>query len=210
MKRVFRFALMLMLALCVTSLPTWAGVMFSDFGPGDSYNCCGGWTVGQTGFGQYGPASEFTAAAGGNVSQIDVALASISNGDATVSLWTANAGVPDVELGSWNVTPTDSFGLCCDVVMIPVLAGPSLTTGQTYFLAIQSATGFLAWNQNNQNVSGTLAESLDGGATWPETSQGQALGAFDVLSGVPEPATLTLLGAGLLCLLARARKRSVR
>jgi hypothetical protein len=188
--------------------------MFTDLGAGNSYNSSGGWTVAGPGpIGEWGPASLFTAAIGGAVSQIDVGLSVIDDGDVSVSLWTDVGGLPGVELESWSATATQSFGDCCAVVTLAGLAGPNLTAGQQYFLAIiPGETTFAVWNENNQGVDGTVVSSSDGGATWPYQQSG-TLGAFDILGGsasVPEPGTVLLLGAGLLCLVARARKRAVR
>lgn len=83
------------------------------------------------------------------------------------------------------------------------LAGPSLTEGQSYFLlASTDAYSWDVWNINSQGVNGMFAWNLNGGGwfTGPNVQ-----GAFDILSGVPEPATMMLLGAGLLFVLARER-----
>jgi len=213
MKRAIWLALMLAAFLCVSSVPARAGVFFDDFGAGYAYDCCSGWTVSGAGSdegAEVESGSLFTALISGTVSQIDLAL-SFGSGDggATVSLWTDSGGLPGSQLGSWGVTATEKFGNCCAVVTIPGLAAPSLTAGQSYFLvAIADDTSSEAWNWNTTGATGVLAQ--EGGGGWYSHS-GEPLGAFDVLSGgvsVPEPATMTLLGTGLLFVLAR--KRAVR
>ncbi|MGD0013438.1 MAG: PEP-CTERM sorting domain-containing protein, partial [Bryobacteraceae bacterium] len=133
--------------------------------------------------------------------------------DATVSLWTNNGGLPGVQLDSWNVAATPGFGSCCVIITIPGLTGPSLTAGQTYFMLIfADSTSWDAWNLNTQGVNGLVLYSSNGGTTWISNGT-QTLGAFDILGGgatIPEPATMLLLGTGLLCVLAHARKRTVR
>lgn len=215
MKSVFRFALVLAV-LCVSSLPTWAGVIYSNLGASNPpYDENSGWAV-FNGAGQQAVGMVFTAGSSGSVSQIDVALGlTFSNGNATVSLWTDSGGLPGTSLGSWNVTVTEPFGdYSGAVVTIPGLAGPSLTADETYILAViadPTTTNDLGWYYNNQGLSGPFVYSTDGGSTWGATSG--PLSAFDILGGpasAPEPTTVALLGAGLLCLLARARKRALR
>lgn len=209
MKRAIWLALMLAAVLCVS--PARAGVIFNDFGAGDAYNCCTGWTVSGISSpvgAELDVANLFTAAISGTVSQIDLALALVSgDGGATVSLWTDNAGLPGSELGAWGVTATPGFGSCCAIVTIPGLGAPNLVAGQSYFMVmVADTTSWDAWNWNSQGVNGLVMYNENGGG-W--TSEGTTtLGAFDVLSGgvgVPEPATMTLLGAGLLLVLARKR-----
>ena len=209
MKRVLRFALILAAVLCVSSLPTWAGVIFNDFGSGYDYNCCSGWTIAGPGsaLGEFESGMLFTAGISGTVSQIDLALSQVTgDGGATVSLWTDSGGLPGSMMGSWGVTAVPGFGGCCAVVTINT-AAPTLVAGQSYFLvAIADDISWEAWNWNSQGVNGVFVENSGGG--WSSFG-GETLGAFDILSGgVPEPASMMLLGAGLLFVLMR--KRAVR
>ncbi len=86
-----RFALILAAALCVSSLPTWAGIIYSDFGAGYNYDDGYGWSEAgaSSGAGLQATGSGFTAAISGSVTAIDAALGWISgDGGATASLWT--------------------------------------------------------------------------------------------------------------------------
>ena len=150
----------------------------------------------------------FSASAGGIVSQIDVALIlnGTGPGSATVSLWTDVGNLPGVQLGSWGVTATQG---CCSVsaiVTVPVVSGPSLTSGQSYFMVLfpGGSTSDDGWMWNNQGVSALHLYSQNGGTTW-NSNGSETLGAFDVLS-TPEPATTLLLAIGLLCILVRGHR----
>lgn len=196
--------------LCLSGVPARAGIIYSGFGPGYSYECCSAWVVSgaDASAGPLAPAMGFTAAISGDVSQIDVALSVYTGtGNVTVSLWTDVGGFPGSQLGSWDVTATQSYDNCCAVVTIPVVAGPSITAGQTYFLAAvpDSATDLDFWNE--EGIPGQIAWSRDGWST-PYYNEIGPLGAFDILGGAstPEPATAMLLGTGLLALLARRRR----
>jgi hypothetical protein len=96
-------------------------------------------------------------------------------------------------------------------VTIPVGSGPSLNSGQSYFLEISptDASTFNIWLNNDQGISGLDLFSLDGGISWNSTGN-QTIGAFDILgspSSVPEPATFVLLGCAVICMSSRWRKR---
>jgi hypothetical protein len=206
MKRLFCYMLALT-ALGVNNPLARADVIFSDFGPGFSHDCCTGWGVqGPTAFvgrQEFDAANLFTAADGGPVSQIDLALEYVTgDGAATVGLWTNNGGLPGVELGSWNVTVPQVYGQVA-IVTIPVVAGPSLTSGKSYFMVVFPGSGSveISWMLNDQGVQTLDLFSHDGGATWIFNGANVPMGAFDIL-GVPEPATALLLATGLLWVLA--------
>jgi hypothetical protein len=211
MRRLLWFALALTVAVCMNSLPARASVIYSNLNSGSpTYDCCDAYVVNSTeemGF-------QFTAVIGGPVSQVDVGLSTVASGNVTVSLWTDGDGVPGTQLGSWNVaSPAQIYGSGgLALTTISDLAGPSLTAGQTYFLAISVSGGTdIVWNWNT-GASGPYAWSSNGGTNWSSLGSGR-LGAFDILgasSGVPEPATFLLLGSGVLCVLLRPRKRAAR
>lgn len=189
-----------------------ATVLYSNLGPGNSYNPGVGWTImGPAGAESYAQFALFTPTAGGDVAQIDVALRTVAgNGSAVVSLWTESGGLPGVLLGSWFVTSTVNFGGCCDVTSATGITGVTLTGGQSYALLLDTfGSNWLAWNFNNQGVVGEMGHSKDGGGSW--TTRQDYLGAFAVYAGdetaVPEPSTLLLAGVGLIGLFAWRTRR---
>jgi hypothetical protein len=70
---------------------------------------------------------------------------------------------------------------------------------------VADATTWDFWYINDQGVTALELYSTNGGATW-ESNGTQSLGAFDVLGGVPEPASMLLFGAGLLGLAVWRRR----
>lgn len=206
--------LALLAAVCVCSLPAAAGTIFDDFGPGNSYNCCNGWTVSGPSSppGQFISANQFTAGGGGGtVSQIDLAIGLVvGSGTGTVSLYTVSGGVPGSLLGSWAYTAHQSFGNCCAIESITVSGGPTLVGGTDYFLVLTAdGSTWNAWNLNDQGATGLDLFSRDNGNSW--NSNGiQSLGAFRILSGdagVPEPGTLVMLGSGVLAAAGAFRRK---
>lgn len=169
---------------------------FTDLGTDQStYNCCGGWPVFGAGSGtSFTSASEFTAAASGPVSNIDLGVGYIAGTNSFyAALYTDNAGQPGFLLAEWDgLSSKLEAGQCCGVVNISDITGLNLSEGASYFLVLGpsdfNSTTQLQWNANTQNVVGLELYSEDGGQTWNSNGQ-TALGAFDILQR-PEGITI--------------------
>ncbi len=172
---------------------------FADLGSGANvYNPAEGWQVSGNGAlgGSFTAASQFTAAASGGVSRIDIGIGYLSGMNLfNVALYTDDGGLPGNELANWDSLSSQmDIGLCCGVVSLSDISGVSLSAGNNYFLVLQptdiNGTAALAWNKNSQNIMGEQLYSTDGGQTWNSNGQ-QLLGAFDLLSqpqGIMVPA----------------------
>ena len=92
-----------------------------------------------------------------------------------------------------------------DVVSITGISGVTLTGGDEYFLVLEplATDGSLAWYVNNQNITGDVLLSADGGTTWTggigTTAASDVLGSSNA-AGTPEPSTFALPGAGIALL----------
>jgi hypothetical protein len=196
----------------VAALPAMADVAFSDLGNPVNYNCCVGWTVGGQNslVGLVNDANQFTSLVSGNVDQIDLGLGLVlGTNSATVQLWTSVNNLPGTMLGSGTVTGLPTFGTTSSALVTATGNFGAVTAGQQYFVVILAASdAWEAWNLNNQGVNGLLLQ--DTGNGWMQFF-GSTLGAFDVLTGgggqVPEPASLMLVGSGLLAVASKLRRK---
>jgi hypothetical protein len=132
----------------------------------------------------------------------------------TVSLYAEVGGVPGSVLESWTVNLP-----CCATATTTLLdsSGVVLQNGVDYFVGIlfPSDTLFAGWFWNNVGVDGRGATSTDGGATWtPSHPVFHPNSVFDVIGAtlptettVPEPGSALLIGAGVVGIAARMKRR---
>jgi hypothetical protein len=156
--------------------------LFSNFGPGNAYNCCVGGTIGGPGspVGFITQANQFTPSRNGLVVQIDVALGHVTGSNsATIELAADNGGVPGAVLRSWSVSGQPAFGTCCTVTTVQSYPPISVFAGTTYWVIASAASDtWDAWNWNSIGQVGNVA--FDTGSGWTVVS-GATTYAFDVL-----------------------------
>ena len=194
-----------------------ADVLFSTFGPGNSYAATGGVIVSGSSspFTAFSEADEFTAAFSGQLTGLSVAVALGSNAQ-------ASAGFIDLELAPNN--PANNLPLVAGVLnlgtvqatsnspAILTLADPAVyafVAGSAYWLILAphtSATNTVWEAATNSAAAATAYMSATTGGQFAASSN--PANAFEVAASVPEPSTWTLLGAGAATLMTWFRRRS--
>jgi hypothetical protein len=185
-------------------------LLFSDYGPGNTYNTSNGWTVG-TGstLNDLQPAAAFTASATGTVSQIDVSVGYLSGTNAvTVNLLNDSGGIPTGKpLESWMLPNLLPFGSPGKVeTLSSAVPTVSVVEGKTYWLQLAPAdnTTDAFWYLSDSSVGSFYGTDSNG----PAFVGNQYLPAFQVLgTPVPEPSFLVLIVVGLIALCV-VRKRA--
>ena len=198
----------LSLALVVLASPAQADLIYSTFGPGNSYGISGH----PVGFSDnILNAVSFTPATTVTFDSARLAVAHLGGSNAfTVYLAGNSLGTPGSAIETFSGLVFPSPG----VVTVTSGVHPVLTAGTTYWVVVQAMNppnsyGATLWN--DQGIVGGWAHTESGAwYTGSDVTGSNATPAFDV-SGtqvVPEPSTLALLGAsGLLLLLRRAYRR---
>jgi hypothetical protein len=183
-----------------------AGVIYSDYGPGGSFDGGTGWTLGgPSSFLPQVVAAEFTTAGSYDVTEIDLSVGHILGADgATVSLWTSAAGSPATQLGSWSLSSLPNFGATTTSVISGV-SGVHLAAGTSYFLEVNvDADALSAWNLSDQSAA--LPMSFNGGSAFSDTAPAFAV-LGNVSGAVPEPGVWALLLTGFFGVGALLRNR---
>jgi hypothetical protein len=196
-----------------------ASIIFSDLGPGGTYDINTGASVLGAAETSQPVASgfAFAASATGIVQGIDIALTTtrfpgtVSN--VLVALQADSAGSPGNVIESWHISDLPSvFDPCCTLWPLSPLSTYTLSAGTQYWLtaAPDAVETYVIFNLNNTGVTGPEWNFL-----FPDETQihyGVKLGAFEVLgqgTGIPEPGTFVLIGAGMMSIALRRRGASV-
>ena len=207
--RVLAFALLVALSSTVCR----ADVVYSNFGPGDSYIGGSGWTVsGSTSSvgEQIYSAGPFTAGATAyNLTSAELALFHVSGtNQVNVSLYSNAAGAPGISLATGSPI-TGITGLGSGAIYTSTFAPFLLSPGTTFWLVASPGASdtWAAWTFNNIGAVG-LAQQIDGGA-WtvtPNASPAFRINGTLAAPLVPTP-TAAAGGIALLGMLIGTRRR---
>jgi hypothetical protein len=219
MNQMPRCGVALLLLLGVAG-PARADVVYTNLGPGESYNQHRGWVEQGPIVSAFRQAIAFTV--GGTDTFFDSARLALSLGfganEIDLRLYNTVGGQPgsvlDTIHASGQMPPFGAFG-SGHLVEFNSALHPLLQTGSTYWL-LPFASGDTAavWNENTQGSTGPFAFSQEVEPTTWNVSQ-QIQGAFELNgtpSPVPEPSALVLAGVGTVGLLGygwRRRKPAV-
>jgi hypothetical protein len=186
-----------------------AAVLFSNFGPGDSYDTSTGWSVSSSA--PQDPAMPFTVAGSGYVlSSVNMALnnSAASPSSLIVQIMSDVGGLPGTVIESMTLSVPTGMSIVTGLSAL----NPTLVAGTTYWLATDALNFEGAWQWTDPNVLGPTAFSFNGGSTWEAFNLQTA--AFRINGetefAVPEPGSIALAALALVGMLVVARtKRSV-
>jgi hypothetical protein len=186
-----------------------AATLFTDFGPGQTYNTSTSWTIAGSGTAFHQSiASSFTPSVTATLDSLDLGVNVFAGTTSfTVEITADSSGAPGAVLESFSLTGITGSAT---VRSLTSVLHPSLSSLSTYWIAVfpGGTTTFGGWNLNSVGRTG-FDSSANDGSTWSGPFTG-ASPAFDVIGTptVPEPTTWVLLAAPLAAMLWFRRRRA--
>lgn len=204
----------LLLPASSSATVVYPSVVFTNFGPGLSYNYSVGDPVGNAFDGStYAEGDTFTLPTSTVFGDLQIALScSAACPDAFTVALTKDSGSdsPGAVIESFTVQGASlgAIGQHNTPLVLDSSSMPTLTAGTQYWVTVSSdLSDSIAWNLNTTGDMSDQAISTDGGTTWFSPS-GLTPGAYEI-DAVPEPRTIVLL-AGAMLLLWPARRYTLR
>ncbi|MFO0957262.1 MAG: PEP-CTERM sorting domain-containing protein [Isosphaeraceae bacterium] len=195
-----RFFLPAALAIAVfTGASARADIVYTNFGPGDTFNTSQGWTISGSASSvgdSYSQGDQFTASSTVALSQLDLGLVSIQ-GTPRINLSLYSTAV-NGQLGTLletfsNVGP---IGSSYSIISASSSLHPILTAGQSYWLIASpvDSGSWLAWGLNSTGATASHYFNNNGSPVYSTATPA----AYRVIGqAVPEPASLALCGLGI-------------
>jgi hypothetical protein len=183
------------------ALSAHAGVIYSNYGPGFSYDTNTAWIVDYPGTG-FNPAMPFTPTA---TATLDAIYLNVGNDLGTssldITLRTDSGGIPGAVIESFNVTsvPDALNGVTFAPLQLKSSLNPILSAGQQYWIAATANDlgAEFGWWESNADI-GQVFSDQNGS---PGFSTGRR-GVFE-LTSAPEPIGSVLAMSGILLVFTR-------
>lgn len=207
------------LLLCLAaSHPAAANVLFTNLGPGDSYNTnlFDGYVTANSA-NPFSVATDFTATATGSLGTLLLPI-SDDNGYVSLGLYTDSSGQPGTLLEGWTDISVPTTRTDIPLLSVTSLLNPVLSIGITYWLVVTSpatispippSSPALGWDASNQVSTGGI---WVGNFAFP-TPLSQAFPDSPApaieLEATPEPATWIMLACGLIVVVTMCAERGI-